>query len=144
MGKYDDIMNIRYPSPEIEKDFPDRVLRAAQFAPFAALTGYDEAVAETARITDIKIDLDESVKEELNRKLSWFMDNLNGMPEASLTYFVPDRRKDGGRYVTKIGRIRNIRAYERDVVFEDGKSVLFSDILNIESEMFWDESAFVN
>ena len=65
--EFQDILNMQYPNPEIEKDFPDKILRAAQFAPFAALTGYDEAVIETARLTDSKLELDEYTKEELNR-----------------------------------------------------------------------------
>ena len=72
--QYDDILNMQYPNPEIEKDFPDKILRAAQFAPFAALTGYDEAVEETARLTDSKIELDEYQKSELNDKLQ-FLNN---------------------------------------------------------------------
>ena len=61
--QYDDILNYQYPNPEIEKDFPDKILRAAQFAPFAALTGHDEAVKETARLTDQRIELDEYAKD---------------------------------------------------------------------------------
>ena len=99
--EFEDILNMQYPNPEIEKDFPDKILRAAQFAPFAALTGYDEAVIETARLTDKKLELDEYTKEELNRKLNFLKDNLDDLPETSITYFVPDKIKAGGKYVTK-------------------------------------------
>ena len=77
--QYNDILNMPYPNPEIEKDFPDKILRAAQFAPFAALTGYDEAVEETARLTDSKLELDEYQKAELNDKLL-FLNNGTEIP----------------------------------------------------------------
>lgn len=69
--KYNDILNMQYPNPEIEKDFPDKILREAQFAPFAALTGYDDTIAETARRTDSKLELDEYEIEKLNVKLQY-------------------------------------------------------------------------
>ena len=89
--RYNDILNMPYPNPEIEKDFPDKILRAAQFAPFAALTGYDEAVEETARLTDSKVELDEYQKVELNEKLQ-FLGNSEDDDEVSITYFVPDKK----------------------------------------------------
>ena len=92
--RYNDILNMPYPNPEIEKDFPDKILRAAQFAPFAALTGYDEAVEETARLTDSKVELDESQKVELNEKLQ-FLNNSVDDEEVCITCFVPDKRKSG-------------------------------------------------
>ena len=89
--EFEDILNMQYPNSEIEKDFPDKILRAAQFAPFAALTGYDEAVIETARLTDSKLELDEYTKEELNRKLNFISENIDDLPETSITYFIPDK-----------------------------------------------------
>ena len=133
--EYDDILNIEYPNPEIEKDFPDKILRAAQFAPFAALTGYDEAVIETARLTDSKLELDEYTKEELNRKLNFLKDNLDDLPETSITYFVPDNKKAGGKYVTKKGYIKKIREFESDVVFDDDTEIQINDIILIESDL---------
>lgn len=86
--EFQDILNMQYPNPEIEKDFPDKILRAAQFAPFAALTGYDEAVIETARLTDSKLELDEYTKEELNRKLNFISENIDDLPETSIPNFI--------------------------------------------------------
>ena len=134
--QYNDIINMPYPNPEIEKDFPDKILRAAQFAPFAALTGYDEAVIETARLTDSKLELDEYTKEELNRKLNFLRENIDNLSETSITYFVPDKKKAGGKYVTKKGYIKKIREFESDVVFDDDTEVLIDDILYIESSLF--------
>lgn len=134
--KFYDILNVEYPNMEIEKDFPERVLREAQFAPFAALTGYDEAVMETARITDRKRELDEYEKEKINRKLNYIREKLKYFPEVSITYFVADKRKDGGKNVTKTGIVKKIRDYEKDVVFQDNTIIPFEDILYIDSELF--------
>ena len=136
--EFEDILNIQYPNHEIEKDFPDKILRAAQFAPFAALTGYDEAVIETARLTDSKLELDEYTKEELNRKLNFLKDNLDDLPETSITYFVPDKKKAGGKYVAKKGYIKKIREFESDVVFDDDTEILIDDILYVENDLFTD------
>lgn len=133
--QYDDILNMQYPNPEIEKDFPDKILRAAQFAPFAALTGYDEAVEETARLTDSKIELDEYQKSELNDKLQ-FLNNSDTDEEVSITYFVPDKKKSGGAYITKRGIVLKIREYEKDVVMDDGTEIPIDDIFAIEGNQF--------
>ena len=125
--RYNDILNMPYPNPEIEKDFPDKILRAAQFAPFAALTGYDEAVEETARLTDSKV--------ELNEKLQ-FLGNSEDDEEVSITYFVPDKRKSGGAYITKKGVVLKVREYEKDVVMEDGTEIPIDDIIEIEGNQF--------
>ena len=129
--RYNDILNMPYPNPEIEKDFPDKILRAAQFAPFAALTGYDEAVEEIARLTDSKIELDEYQKSELNDKLQ-FIINSEDDEEVSITYFVPDKRKSGGAYITKKGIVLKVREYEKDVVMGDGTEIPIDDIIVIE------------
>ena len=133
--RYNDILNMPYPNPEIEKDFPDKILRAAQFAPFAALTGYDEAVEETARLTDNKLELDEYQKAELNDKLQ-FLGNSEDDEEVSITYFVPDKRKFGGTYITKKGVVLKVREYEKDVVMEDGTEIPIDDIIEIEGNQF--------
>lgn len=133
--QYNDILNMQYPDPEIEKDFPDKILRAAQFAPFAALTGYDEAVEETARLTDEKLELDEYQKAELNDKLQFIIAN-DVMDEVSITYFEPDKRKSGGAYITKKGVVLKVREYEKDVVMEDGTEIPIDDIIEIEGNQF--------
>ena len=133
--QYNDILNIQYPNPEIEKDFPDEILRAAQFAPFAALTGFDEEVEETARLTDSKVELDEYQKAELNDKLM-FLNNSEDDEEVSITYFVPDKKKFGGAYVTKKGIVLKIREYEKDVIMDDGTEIPIDDIIAIEGNQF--------
>ena len=133
--QYNDIINMTYPNPEIEKDFPDKILRAAQFAPFAALTGYDEAVEETARLTDSKLELDEYQKAELNDRLQ-FLNSSEEDEEVSITYFVPDKRKSGGAYITKKGIVLKVREYEKDVVMDDGTEIPIDDIMAIECNQF--------
>lgn len=135
--RYNDILNMQYPDPEIERDFPDRVLRAAQFAPFAALTGYDDAVEETARLTDRKIELDEDSICRINERLLYIMNSEN--PEyVSVTYFVPDEKKMGGCYVTKKGEVFKVSEYERIVVMDDGCEIPIDDILSVEGKQFND------
>lgn len=135
--RYNDILNMQYPDPEIERDFPDRVLRAAQFAPFAALTGYDDAVEETARLTDRKIELDEDSICRINERLLYIMNSED--PEyVSVTYFVPDEKKMGGCYVTKKGEVFKVSEYERIVVMDDGCEIPIDDILSVECKQFND------
>lgn len=133
--QYNDILNMPYPNPDIEKDFPDEILRAAQFAPFAALTGFDEEVEETARLTESKIELDEYQKVELNDKLR-FLNDSEGEEEVSITYFIPDRKKSGGAYVTKKGVVLKIRDYEKDIIMNDGTEIPIDDIIAIEGNQF--------
>ena len=133
--QYDDILNMPYPNPEIEKDFPDKILRSAQFAPFAALTGHDEAIEETARLTDTKAELDEYQKAELNDKLQ-FLNNSDTDEEVSITYFVPDKKKSGGAYIAKRGIVLKVREYEKDVVMDDGSEIPIDDIFAIEGNQF--------
>ena len=133
--QYNDILNMQYPNPEIEKDFSDEILRAAQFAPFAALTGFDEEVEETARITDSKVELDEYQKAELNDKLL-FLINSEDDEEVSIKYFVPDKKKSGGAYITKKGIVLKIRDYEKDIIMNDGTEIPIDDIIAIEGNQF--------
>lgn len=129
---YRDILNTPYPNPEIEKDFPDAVLRGAQFAPFAALTGHDEAIAETARLTDGKVQLSEFEQEELNRTLQYLLEHLDECPKVSVTHFVPDTKKQGGAYITKQGTLIKIRTTEQKLLLSDGTEVFIPDILSLE------------
>ena len=133
--QYNDILNMQYPNPDIEKDFPDEILRAAQFAPFAALTGSDEEVEETARITDSMVELDEYQKAELNDKLL-FLINSEDDEDVSITYFVPDKKKSGGAYITKKGIVLKIRDYEKDIIMIDGTEIPIDDIIAIEGNQF--------
>lgn len=135
--KYRDILNMKYPNPEIERDFPDKILREAQFAPFAALTGYNDAIDEAARQTDRKIGLDEYEIERLNNKLK-YLSEASETDEVVITYYVPDKKKDGGAYVSKSGIVIKVREYERDIVTDDGTKIPIEDIYSINGKMFDD------
>ena len=121
-----------YPNPDIEKAFPDTVLRGAQFAPFAALTGHEEAIEETARLTDGKILLSESEQEEINRTLCYLSEHLSKQPNISVTYYVPDTKKQGGAYLIKRGILLKFRTDTQKLLFSDGTEILIPDILSIE------------
>lgn len=110
--------------------------RSAQFAPFAALTGYDEQVRETARLTDKKIELEEGQKEILNNKLLYILENINSNPEITFTYFVKDNKKSGGKYIDKTGIIRKIDMVEQYIQFTDKSKIDINNILSIESDLF--------
>ena len=113
-----------------------RIDRAAQFAPFAALTGYEAAILETGRLTDMRIELDESRKAVLNEKLRLLMIHLHDKPEVTITYFEPDLKKSGGAYLSVTGYIRKVDEYSRTVSLEDGTSVLIDQIFGIDSPLF--------
>ena len=106
--------------------------RAAQFAPFAALSGYEESVRETERLTDRRIEPDEAMIAELNDKLQYLYLTKSSHPHVTITYFVKDPRKDGGSYETISGTIKNIDAVFADVVMDDGSLVPIKDIHAIE------------
>ena len=133
--KYNDILNMQYPNPEIEKDFPDKILREAQFAPFAALTGYDDTISETARQTDCKSELDEYEIEQLNSKLQ-YLENAKEACKIVITYFIQDKKKSGGKYVSKSGVVIKVRKYERDVIMDDGTKIPIDDIYSISGSVF--------
>ncbi len=127
--RYGDILNLEYPNHEIERDFPDQVLRAAQFAPFAALTGYDETVEETSRFTEQRVELEPDAQEELNRVLNDVKAHSAEDIGYSITYFVPDEKKQGGRYVTVTDRIICIKEYEKILLTEHHGAISIPDIV---------------
>ncbi|MBQ9355387.1 MAG: YolD-like family protein [Clostridia bacterium] len=130
LKKYDDIIDLPHP---VSKKHPQMPLldRAAQFAPFAALTGYGEALTETARLTDTKIELDEGEIERINAKINYLIDNLETAPTVEITYFVPDKKKKGGKYLTKQGTVKKINDFEKVIVMTDLTVIPFDDILSI-------------
>lgn len=136
MKMYEDIINMKYPNKEIKDDFPMSVNRAAQFAPFSALSGYEDAVKETARLTERKIELDETEKQILNSKLVYLKDNVPIDDKVSITYFVPDLRKDGGSYVTLTDDVIKVDEYKKLLVMSDGSVIPIEDIMSIESRAF--------
>ncbi|MBE6373937.1 MAG: YolD-like family protein [Lentisphaerae bacterium] len=124
---YDDIIRLPH---HISQNHPQMPLRdrAAQFAPFAALTGYEAAVGETARLTAERRELDAQEAEELNRRLTDLAARLKDRPEVTVEYFVPDDRKAGGAYVTVTGRVRHISVPEKTLVMENGTEIPMEDV----------------
>jgi len=110
--------------------------RAAQFAPFAALTGHDEAIKETARLTDDYMEMGEDRLGELSAKIQLLIDKLSEQPEITVVYFVPDERKSGGSYAEKTGIVRIIDEYERKLVFYDGDKILIDRVMDFKGEIF--------
>ena len=108
--------------------------RAAQFSPFAALTGYEAAVEETARLTDAKLEMTEDKKQMLDEKLRLLLDAADHPPAVRITYFIPDSRKDGGAYETVTGRIKSLDPYGGHIILTDKRTVPLADLWDIE----WD------
>lgn len=131
--RYDDIINLPHPT---SANHPRMSLydRAAQFSPFAALTGHDAAIKETARLTEQKIELSEDTISRLNEKLQIVADHLE--TEVTITYFVPDERKSGGAYVSYTGIVRRIDDYEHTLIMTDKTVIPIEQISEIESELF--------
>ena len=135
LQKYGDIVELPHHVSSNHPQMPNSQ-RAAQFSPFAALTGYDAAIQETARLTDKKIALDEYKQDELNRKLQRLQKRLHDEPAnkplVQITYFQPDERKAGGAYVTTIGAVKRILEIEQIILLTDGRTIPIDDILEIE------------
>lgn len=128
---YDDIINLPHHKSASRKHMSVSD-RAAQFAPFSALTGYDDAVRETARIIEDKIELDEYEKEKINGVLLFIRECVNEKPKIKITYFIPDDKKSGGEYVTKQCRAERILDYENKIVLDDGAEVSADSIVSID------------
>ena len=135
MGKYDDIIHLPHHVSDKRPQMPMRS-RAAQFAPFAALTGYDAAIRETARQTQSRIELDESARTRLDARLQILRDQLETEPAVVITSFVPDGKKAGGAYVDTVGVVSRIDSYERRIIMADGTEIAIDDICDITGELF--------
>lgn len=135
---YDDIIHLPH---HVSKRHPQMSLynRAAQFAPFAALTGYEEAIIETARLTAPKVDMMEDNQQLLDRKLALLSRSLREQPTVSITYFQPDKKKSGGQYLTITGVIKSIRDSERVILMADDKRVSIDTIISIDGDIFSSE-----
>ena len=131
MGNYDDIINLPH---HVSTKHPrmSALDRAAQFSPFAALTGHDSAIKETARLTDIKLELDEDKKEELDSCLQMLREQTALRPEVEITYFVPDTKKSGGSYFLVRGVIKKLDDMEHKILLENGTVIPINDIYGIE------------
>ena len=130
-GQYDDIIRLSHPdSPK----HPRMSLydRAAQFSPFAALTGHSAAIEETRRLTDRRVELDEYEMARVDAELQRLQELLPGRPTASITYFVPDERKDGGSYQTVTGSVKRIDAVSGMIQMADRQLIPIADVFSIE------------
>jgi len=127
---YDDIIHLPH---HVSRNHPQMPMldRAAQFAPFAALTGYEAAVGETARMTAERRELSSQEAEELDRRLAALIVHLPDRPEVTVEYFVPDDRKAGGAYVSVTGRVRHVSVPEKTMVMEDGMVIPLDDVISI-------------
>ena len=130
MSRYDDIINLP------QHVFPTRKRmsmhdRAAQFAPFAALVGYDDAVAETARLTEARPELDGREQKSINERLAYIADHIHEQPEVRIKYFVPDEHKSGGAIVVTSGKVKKISAIDGTIVLTDGCIIPIADVIDI-------------
>lgn len=134
MNKYEDIINLSRP---ISKH-PKMTLyqRSAQFAPFSALTGYEGQVKETARQTYKKIELDEEIKLKLDLKIQIIQEMLHNNPEIEITYYVPDKIKDGGKYETIKNKVKKIDNYNQAIIMQDELKIDINEIIDIKSDIF--------
>ena len=133
---YEDIVNL---PRHISKVHPQATMadRAARFSPFAAISGYEDMVKEAARVTEERIDITDAAKELLNEKLNMIIEFLDEEPEVTITYFEPDKKKDGGAYISITGTVKRIDEYERIVLMSDDKKIRTEEIYAIESDLFY-------
>ena len=134
-GKYDDILHLPRPTSVRHPRMPISE-RAAMFSPFTALSGHAGAIAETARLTDQKMELDEDTKVELDRRQTVLLEHISEQPEITVTWFQPDERKDGGAYFTTTGRLKKINEMNRVLILLDGTSIPLEDVADLESNCF--------
>lgn len=134
-GKYDDIINLPHHVSNTRE--PMSIMeRAAQFSPFQALTGYEAAIKETARLTDEKAELGEDDLSALNTKLRILADHLEESPKVSFVYFRPDERKAGGSYVSMTGKVRRIDEIAGQIILVSGEKIPIHSVCDIQSEWF--------
>ena len=134
-GVYDDIINLPHPTSQRHPRMPIRD-RAAIFSPFAALGGHGAAIAETARLTERQIELDEDAWAELDRRQAILLEHIDEQPEITITWFQPDEKKDGGAYLTTTGRLKKFRELERILLLTDGTEIPLQNVVALESDIF--------
>lgn len=129
-NRYDEIMELPH---HVSKTRPQMPLsdRAAQFAPFAALTGYDSAIKETGRLTDERIELDEEALTALDRKYQLLIEALDDAPEVTIIYFQPDERKAGGQYVSATGTVKKVDTFGRRILLQDGTRIPLDSVYDL-------------
>lgn len=136
MNNYDDIINLNRPMSKHKHMTIEE--RSAQFAPFAALVGYDNAVKETARLTENKIELNDEQQDMLNFKLRYLYDNINNKNEVTITHFVKDNKKVGGKYINTTGIIKQIDPVQENIKLNNNVIIYMIDIINITGDIFND------
>ena len=129
-NRYDEIINLPH---HVSKTRPQMPMsdRAAQFAPFAALTGYDSAIKETGRLTNERIELDEEALTALDMKYQLLMDAFDDAPEVTIIYFQPDERKAGGQYVSATGMVKKVDDFERRIIMQDGTRIPLDSVYDL-------------
>lgn len=130
-SKYQDIINLPHHQ---SANRPHMSLhdRAAQFAPFAALRGYDDEISETARLTDRQLELNDEQIESINQQIHLIIENIKSVPMAKITYFVPDDKKEGGKYITIEANIRRIDEVQKQIILANGDCIEISKLFSIE------------
>ena len=131
MGNYDDIIDLPHHVSSTRPRMP-MIDRAAQFQPFRALTGYEDAVRETARLTDQRVELTDEEKARLDAILQTLADSIGSHPQVILTYFQPDKKKAGGAYATATGQLKKIDDIEGVLILMGGGHIVIEDILDIQ------------
>ena len=134
-NKYEDIINMPHHVSNKHSQM-SLYARSAQFAPFAALTGYEDAINETARETNEKIEIDEELKIILDSKLQILTDRIKQKSEILFTYFIKDQKKEGGKYITITGIVKKIDVYEGSIYLMDNTNIPINDIIDISGEIF--------
>lgn len=130
MNNYSDIINLQHHTSTRHPRMSTEA-RAAQFAPFAALNGYGDAVVETARITNSRIELDEEMKSIINKQLNIIATHILEKPQATFTYFVPDKKKEGGSYSITTGNVKQIDLVNNIIILTNKKKINILDLINI-------------
>lgn len=128
---YSDIINLPHPEPPQRHQRMSMMARAAQFAPFAALTGHDDAIAETARLTDSQIELDGVLNDELNEAFAQLQERIDSHPEVEVTHFVPDTRKQGGSYRTITGTVKRLDFDTHHLVMTGGIAIPIANVISL-------------
>ena len=135
MNNYDDIINLEH---HVSQKYPHMSLeaRSAQFSPFSALTGYNDAIKETERLTFEKRIILEEQRNILNNKLQILNNEIKNKPEIIITHFIPDKKKSGGLYKTEKVHLKKINLYKRELVLENNKRILFENIYDLKCKLF--------
>lgn len=133
--RYDDIINLPHHVSSVHPHM-SMAGRAAQFSPFAALTGYDDAIVETRRLTDEKTEISEDVQAVLDRKMQIVRQRVSEHPEIEITYFQPDEKKSGGTYITLCAAVKKFDAYGQVLIMQNGMEIPVTDITGLEGDIF--------